>query len=145
MKKNLIVVFVFTTFLYSCESEPFVEDEIEEVEIVVDLIVGKWHLIETYVTEDLIPSGCERFSWEEFMEDNSLKSTIIGASSSVDPIYCPLYPEDGWTWESLGDELYKIKFLDEPGQIFTIYIEGDNLVFEHPDGVTKTIYEPWIY
>jgi len=37
MKKNLIVVFVFTTFLYSCESESFVEEEEEEfVERVFD-------------------------------------------------------------------------------------------------------------
>ena len=35
MKKYLIVVFVFTTFLYSCESESFVEEEIEEIEEVI--------------------------------------------------------------------------------------------------------------
>ena len=36
MKKYLIVIFVFATFLFSCESEPFVEEEEELVERIFD-------------------------------------------------------------------------------------------------------------
>ncbi|EAZ94815.1 hypothetical protein FBBAL38_10262 [Flavobacteria bacterium BAL38] len=51
--------------------------------------------------------------------------------------------ELGWNWTNLGNNQYRIRYMEEQGTIITVYKEGENLVIESADGITKTIREPF--
>ena len=120
----------------SCSSD-------DELEAGSDIIIGKWRAIERY--ESNVPVTlpvCLPYLYTEYKANRSING---------DKIMTPDFPEEcgiitfdlGWNWKNLGNNQYRIRYLEEQGQVFTCYKEGDNLVEENPDGITKTIYEPY--
>ncbi|MDC3132632.1 hypothetical protein OA501_00255 [Flavobacteriaceae bacterium] len=108
-----------------------------------DIIIGKWRAIERFesnVQVDLpvcLPHLCT-----EYNADKSIRGDKIITNDF--PQECGTIDfELGWNWNNLGNNQYKIRYLEEQGQIFTFYKEGQNLVEENPDGITKTIYETY--
>jgi hypothetical protein len=42
-----------------------------------------------------------------------------------------------WILEYLGNQQYRIAPINEQGLVYTIYLDGDNLIQEHPDEIFK--------
>jgi len=131
----LSLILTALLILFSCSND--------DSESTPDIIIGKWRAIEKYesnVQVDL--PTCLPHIYTEYKADKS----IIG-----DRIVTDAFPEDcsliefelGWNWDNLGDNQYRIRFLEEQGQVVTFYKEGDNLVEESPDGITKLVYETY--
>ena len=108
-----------------------------------DIIIGKWRAIEKYesnVQVDL--PTCLPHLYTEYKTDKS----IIGDKIITDdfPEECGIIAfELGWKWDNLGNNQYRIKYLEEQGQVVTFYKEDENLVEESPDGITKFVYEAY--
>jgi hypothetical protein len=137
MKKlNLLFVILIGILMFSCSSN-------DDSESNSDIIIGKWRIIEKY--ESNIPvelETCEPHFYTEYKSDKS----IIGDRIVSDefPEECGiLSTEFGWNWKNLGNNQYRIRYLEEQGSIITVYKEGDNLVIISPDGITKTVREPF--
>ncbi|MFD0962816.1 hypothetical protein [Pseudofulvibacter geojedonensis] len=136
MKKlNLLLTFFIGLLLFlSCSSD---NDNSN------DIIIGKWKLIEKYESDiQVSPDECLLFWYDEYKADKSILSNYI---DSVDyPDDCFIEAELGWTWKNIGNNKYLIKHVNNNyGVEYIIYKEGANLVMEHPDDITKTVYEPY--
>lgn len=129
------IVFVFL-ILHSCTDNSNEESN-------NDIIIGKWRAIEQYDENALADLPiCDAHLFKEFKTD---KSIISGKIRTADfPQECEtLEIETGWNWSNLGNNYYRIRYLEEQGAVFTYYKNEENLVEEHPDGITKIIYEPY--
>ncbi len=106
------------------------------------MTVGKWRIIEKHesgIQVDL--TTCEPHFYTEYKADKWIISYRI---SDTYPQECGLVSTElGWNWSNLGNNKYRIRHLEEQGQIFTIYKDGESLVIENPDGITKRIFEPY--
>jgi hypothetical protein len=137
MKKLKLLFAILIGFLiFSCSSN-------DDSESNSDIIIGKWRMIEKYESNIQVElETCEPHFYTEYKSDKS----IIG-----DRILSDEFPEEcgivstelGWNWTNLGNNQYRIRYLEEQGTIITVYKEGENLVIESPDGITKTIREPF--
>ncbi len=108
-----------------------------------DIIIGKWRAIERFESNVQVDLPvCLPHLYTEYKADKSIRGDKIITNDF--PQECgTLDFELGWNWSKVSNNQYRIRYLDEQGQIFTFYKEGQNLIKENPDGITKTIYEPF--
>lgn len=108
-----------------------------------DIIIGKWVPIEKYESDVQVSlSTCEPYIYLEYRSDKSILSDRVITSQL--PQECELLMFIiGRNWSNLGNNQYRIRFLDDPGEIRIYYKDGENLVEELPDGITKYVYEPY--
>lgn len=108
-----------------------------------DIIIGKWRTIEKYESNVQIELEiCEPHFYTEYKSDKSIISDRI--LSGEFPEECGIVlTELGWNWENLGNNQYRIRYLEEQGTIFNIYKEGKNLVIENANEITKIVREPF--
>ncbi len=108
-----------------------------------DIIIGKWRPIarfESNVQVDL--STCEPHFYTEYRADKSILSDRIITNEF--PEECGIVATElGWNWRNLGNSQYRIRYLEEQGTVVKIYRDGENLVIESLDGVTRTVMEPF--
>lgn len=108
-----------------------------------DIIIGKWRAIEQFENDQ--PVNMPTCLPHTFVEYNVNKSVSGGRILSDDfPDECNLIMYDlAIVWQNLGNNTYRIGYYNEQGSVFTIYKDGINLVIENPDGIKKTIYQPY--
>lgn len=106
-----------------------------------DTIIGKWRAIEKYESNISVElSTCEPHIYTEYKIDNTVTGDKI--ISQDFPSECNSIIFDIQLWENLGNNNYRIYQPNEQDNIYKLYINGTNLVEEHPNGITKTVYEP---
>ncbi|WP_445454772.1 hypothetical protein [Flavobacterium sp. 25HG05S-40] len=136
MKKlNLLFAILIGFLLFSCSSK-------DDSEFNSDIIIGKWRTIAKYESNIQVElETCEPHFYTEYKSDKSIISDRI--LSNEFPEECGIVTSElGWNWKNLGNNQYRIRYLEEQGTIITLYKEGENLVIESPDGI-KTIREPF--
>ena len=108
-----------------------------------DIIIGKWRAIEKYESNSLVDLPiCLPHLYTEYKADKSINGDKIITNDF--PEECGIIAfELGWNWINLGNTQYRIRYLEEQGQVFSFYKDEVNLVQEYPDGITKIIYEPY--
>jgi len=108
-----------------------------------DIIIGKWRPIERYESNQQVEMPtCLPYIYTEFKTDKSINSYMVSTLSI--PNECGnINFELGWNWKNLGNNEYRIRQFEYQDYIFTFYKDGVNLVEEHPDGITKTVHEPY--
>ena len=135
MKILNIIVIGLLFLISSCSND--------NVVIESDIIIGKWRAIEKYESNQTIELPiCLPHIYKEYKRDKS----ITGGKIITDdfPQECDITVfELGWNWHNLGNNHYRIQYLEEQQQIFVFYKDGENLVEESLNGITKTIYEPY--
>jgi hypothetical protein len=137
MKKlNLLFAILIGFLLVSCSSN-------DDSESNSDIIIGKWRTIEKYESNVQVElETCEPHFYTEYKSDKSITADRI--LSNEFPEECGFVStEFGWNWTNLGNNQYRIRYMEEQGTIITVYKEGENLVIESADGITKTIREPF--
>ncbi|MFB9053924.1 hypothetical protein ACFFVB_12630 [Formosa undariae] len=108
-----------------------------------DIIIGKWRAIEKYESNIQVDLPiCLPHLYTEYTADKSIQGDKIITADFPEECGIILF-ELGWHWSNLGNNQYRIRYLEEHGQIFTFYKDGENLVEENSDGITKTIFEPY--
>lgn len=129
--KILIGLLLFT----SCSS-----DESSDTN---DIIIGRWKAVIQYENEQEVSMPtCLPHTFIEYYANKSVSGGKIISDDFPDE--CNLLQWDlGVVWQNLGNNFYRIGYLNEQGTVFTIFKEGMNLVVINPDGITKTIYEPY--
>jgi hypothetical protein len=129
----LIGIFVFL----SCSSD---DDNSNESN---DIIIGKWRAIEKYESNQLVDLPiCLPHIYTEYKVDNSVSGDKIISNEFPDECNSIIF-DLGIVWENLGNDNYRIGQVNEQGNIYKIYREGNNLAEEHTDGITKIIYESY--
>jgi hypothetical protein len=137
MKKlNLLFSILIGVLMFSCSSN-------DDSESNSDIIIGKWRTIERYESNIQVElETCAPHFYVEYKSDKYIISDRI--LSDEFPEECGMVSTElGWNWKNLGNNQYRIRYLEEQGTIITIYKEGENLVFESADGISKTIAEPF--
>tara|TARA_B110001452_G_C15172263_1_gene407409 strand:- start:164 stop:574 length:411 start_codon:yes stop_codon:yes gene_type:complete len=136
MKKlKLAFGILIGTLILSCSSDDSNSNN--------DIIIGKWRTIEKFESDIQVElETCEPHFYTEYSADKSIIADRI--LSDEFPEECGIViSELGWNWTNLGNNKYRFRYLEEQGSILTIYKEGGNLVIESPDGITRTIREPF--
>jgi len=108
-----------------------------------DIIIGKWRAIEQYESGQQVEiTNCLSYLYIQYAADGSVYSGV--ANPDELPTTCGIIDSElDWKWENLGNRKYKIGKINEQGQLFTIYKEGEMLVEEHQNGTTTLKYEPY--
>ncbi len=108
-----------------------------------DIIIGKWRAIEKYETDQLVDlPTCLPHLYVEYKADNTVSGGKIISDNFPDE--CNSIISDlGVVWENLGNNTYRIGHFNEQGTVSTIYRDGENLVIESINGITKIKYEPF--
>ncbi|MBQ0768730.1 MAG: hypothetical protein KBT58_05525 [Bizionia sp.] len=134
--KLMLGVLIGLTIFLSCSSD-------DDSESNHDIIIGKWKAIQRFESNvEVDVPVCLAHLYSEYNEDKSIGGGVILATDL--PEECGTIDfELGWNWNNLGNNQYRIRYLEEQGQLFVFYKDGDNLVEENPDGITKTIYQPY--
>ena len=132
-KKNLLYGFIIGLLVFSSCSYDDLDTD--------DIIIGKWRVIERFESDlPVVISVCQLNTYVEYKIDKAISGNRIESGNF--PEECNNFDfELGWNWKNLGNNQYEIRYLEEQGQIYTMYKEGDNLVQELPDGITKNILE----
>ena len=132
----LLTLLIGLLILSSCSND-------DDFESNNDIIIGKWRAIEKYESNVQVElSVCRPHLYVEFRADKSIHGGKIITNDF--PEECGTIDfELGWNWNNLGNNQYRIRHLDEQGQVVTYSKDGMNLIEENPDGITKIIYEPY--
>ena len=138
MKKvNLFCGILFSLLILSSCSN---DDESDNSN---DIIIGKWRAIEKYESNVQVEIPvCLPYLYNEYKADKSIDGGKVITDDT--PEECgQVFTEFGWNWSNLGNNQYRIRHLEEQGQVFTFYKDGVNLIKEYPDGITKIILESY--
>ncbi len=106
-----------------------------------DIIIGKWRTIERYESNEPVEIlACTSEYYQEFKKDYIASG--FGPLKSDFPDPCNLvYIDSAATWKNLGNSNYKFTLNNGIEYISKMYKEGENLVEEYPNGITKIVYE----
>ncbi|WAC01710.1 hypothetical protein N7U66_17665 [Lacinutrix neustonica] len=107
------------------------------------IIIGKWKTYKHF--ESNIEVEIE-FCGSFFITEYNVNKSVGGFNFDPDnyPISCGLSVyEFGWNWVNRGNGIYEIRYMEEEGTYYKFSKEGDRLVREFPDGITKIIYNPF--
>lgn len=108
-----------------------------------DIIIGKWKIYKQFESNvEIQVDPCDIY----WIVDYGANKTVSSFNSDPDnyPTNCDIrLSEFGWNWVNRGNGNYEIRYMEEEGTLYYFYKEGERLVSEFPDGVTKIIYDPF--
>jgi hypothetical protein len=107
-----------------------------------NFVIGDWRAIDMFENNESVELPvCLPHQYISFKSNTEFSGGRIESANYPDECYTISF---GLTnWEFLGNSNYKIGDRNEQGKIYTIIKEGNNISILNPNGITKTIYEPF--
>lgn len=108
-----------------------------------DIIIGQWKIYKQFESNvEVEVDPCDVFWIIEYNANKSADSFNFDPYNY--PTTCPVtISEAGWNWVNRGNGTYEIRYLEEEGTYYLFYKDGERLVRESSDGITKVIYDTY--